>query len=325
MRKRRGQGGFSLIELSIAIVMLGLLIGMIYSFMGPQLKWKSRVETDNRMAMLRTAIEAAYRLNMRSIDADAAARLNLGAAGVVDPVAPNGQGYCVPAANALAAMAQWLRSAPAEAIRDGYGRDFCILIGARQMLAYNGQNLPHHPVAIISGGAQPQVDAGTTFVAGVLTLAGDDVGVVVDVPRLTMDAYTQTTTALSRATTALQQYYAARYQADPSRSPGIDYFGCGAAACPAGAPGNWDAANGLPTTCTGAVDMTVTAMGVLGLTREDVTDGYGQALRYDNCGAGIRSPNNATAAMQIPPFTTAVQTTLPDGTQLIATALGVAY
>jgi hypothetical protein len=71
--------------------------------------------------------------------------------------------------------------------------------------------------------------------------------------------------------------------------------------------------------------MTTTAIGVVGLVREDVTDGYGQIIQYDNCGAGIRSPSNADAAMQLPPFTTAVQSTMPDGTQLIATAVGMAY
>ncbi len=318
--------GFSMIELSVTIALLGMLTAAIYSFLGPQLKWKSRTDSDNRIALLKNGLETAYRQNMVAIDGDAQARLNLGAAGNIDPVVPNAQGYCLPPANALAPIALLLRSSPNEAIRDGYGRNFCLLIGARAVIAYKGQNLPYHPVAIVSGGPNAQVEAGTTFVNGQLTLAVDDIGVVVDTAGQIIAAYTRTMEVLARSSGAMQQYFGARYNADPARAPSIDYFGCGAAACPpAGAAGGWDGANGLPTTCAGPVAMTTTAAGVIGLSREDVTDGYGQVVQYDNCGAGLRHPSNATANMQLPPFTAAAQTTLPNGTLLMQTAVGMVF
>ncbi len=323
---RSGNGGFSMIELTVAIAMMSALTAAIYTFLGPQLKWKSRADTDNRIALLKNGLETAYRQNIVSIDGDAQARLNLGVAGIIAPVLPDGQGYCQPPAGALAPIALLLRSSPDVAIRDGYGRNFCVLVGARAVIAYNGQNLPYHPVTILSGGPNARVEAGTTFVGGQLTLAGDDIGVVVDTAGQAIAAYTRTMDVLARSAGAMQQYFGARYNADPARAPSINYFGCGAAACPpAGAAGGWDGANGLPTTCAGPVAMTTTAAGVIGLAREDVTDGYGQIIQYDNCGAGLRHPNNAAAAMQLPPFTAAAQTTLPDGTLMMQTAVGMVF
>ncbi len=322
---RAHQSGFTLIELAVAMVILGMMVGVIYKSLGPMLSWKSRADTENRMALLKGAFETAYRQNMVSIDGDAQARLNFGGAGNIDPVLPNANGYCVPPDNALAPIALLARSSPNEAIRDGYGLNFCLLIDARAAIAYNGQNLPYHPVAIVSGGPNGLVDAGTTFVNGQLTLASDDIGAVVDTAGQVIAAYTRTMEVLAKASGALQQYFGARYNADPARAPSIDYFGCGEAACPPGAAGGWDGANGLPTTCAGPVDMTTTAAGVIGLSREDVTDGYGQVVQYDNCGAGLRHPNNATAAMQLPPFTAAAQTTMPDGTLLMQTAVGMVF
>ncbi len=325
MSPKSRQTGFTLIEMAVATVVMGLMVGIIYKALGPMLSWKSRADTEQRMALLKNALETAYRQNMVTIDGDAAGTLNFGAAGNIDPINPNGNGFCVAPANALAPIALLLRSSPNQAIRDGYGLNFCLAIDPRAAIAYNGQNLPYHPVAIVSGGPNGQIDAGTLFVNGQLTLASDDIGVVVDTAGQAIGAYERTMAALSKSANALQQYYIARYQSDPARTPGTDYFGCGDAACPAAAAANWDAANGLPTTCAGPVDMTTAAIGVVGLVREDVTDGYGQIIQYDNCGAGIRSPSNAVADMQLPPFTTAVQSTMPDGTQLIATAVGMAY
>jgi len=325
MRARSRQAGFTLIEMAVATVVMGLMVGIIYKSLGPMLSWKSRADTEQRMALLKNALETTYRQNMVTIDGDAQGRLNLGGAGNIAPINPNAAGFCVAPNNALAPIALLLRSSPNQAIRDGYGLDFCLAIDPRALIPYNGQNLPYHPVAIVSGGPNGQIAAGTVFNNGQLTLASDDIGVVVDTAGQAIAAYDRTMLALSKSAGALQQYYVARYQSDPARTPGTDYFGCGDAACPAAAAANWDAANSLPTTCAGPVDMTTTAIGVVGLVREDVTDGYGQIIQYDNCGAGIRSPANAAVAMQIPPFTTAVQSTLPDGTQLIATAVGMAY
>lgn len=326
VRSLARQTGFTLIEMAVATVVIGLMVGIIYKALGPMLSWKSRADTEQRMALLKNALETAYRQNMFTIDGDAVGRLNFGAAGNIDPVNPNPNGFCDAPDNALAPIALLLRSSPNQAMRDGYGLDFCLAIDPRAPIAYNGQNLPYHPVAIVSGGPNGEIAAGTVFNNGQLTLASDDIGVVVDTAGQAIGAYERTMAALSKSAAALQQYYVARYQSDPARTPGTDYFGCGEAACPpAAAAANWDAANGLPTTCAGPVDMTTTAIGVVGLVREDVTDGYGQIIQYDNCGAGIRSPANAAANMQIPPFTTAVQSTLPDGTQLIATAVGMAY
>lgn len=323
---RFAMSGFSMIELSVVIALMGILTAAIYNFLGPQLKWKSRTDTDNRLTLLKNGLETAYRQNILSIDGDAQAEFNLGAAGIIAAVAPNAQGYCLPAAGALAPIALLLRSSPDEAIRDGYGRNFCIAIDPRAVITYNGQNLPYHPLAIVSGGPNAQIEAGTTFAGGQLTLAGDDIGVVVDTAGQAISAYAQTMNVLARASGAMQQYFSARYNADPARAPSIDYFGCGAAACPpGGASGGWDGANGIPTTCAAPVGMDTTVAGVIGLTRQDVTDGYGQILQYDNCGASLRSPGNATADMQLPPFTAAALTTLPDGTPLTQTAVGMVY
>jgi len=320
------QSGFTLAELGVAIALLAILSAALYPVIGPQMSWKSRVDTDRRMNLLRDAIETAYRQNIVAIDGDAAARLNLGAVGIIDPTAMDANRYCTPVVGALDPIAPVLKSAPADAMRDGYGLSFCVFVEARRTITYNGQDITYHPIAIVSGGPNGQIAAGTTLAGGQLTVASDDLGIVVDAAGVAIRAYTRTMEVLSRASGAMQQYFVARYNADPARAPSIDYFGCGAAACPPGAAaGGWDGANDIPTTCAGPVNMTTTAAGVIGLSREDVTDGYGQVVQYDNCGAGLRSPGNATANMQLPPFTAAAQTTMPNGALLMQTAVGMVF
>jgi len=176
----------------------------------------------------------------------------------------------------LAPIALLLRSSPDEAIRDGYGRNFCIAIDPRAVIAYNGQNLPYHPVAIVSGGPNAQVEAGTTFVGGQLTLAGDDVGMVVDTAGQAISAYAQTMIVLAPRIGAMQQYFSPvttliRHGRPPSTT---------SVAVPrlARREGFWWVGwrQWHPTTCAAPVGMDTTVAGVIGLTRQDITDGYGQ-------------------------------------------------
>ncbi len=326
------QSGFTLIELAVVIV---ILIGLaIYGMegLGNMLDFKSRVETENKIKSWRKAIESVYLDNSATIDLQTTAILRLVSGTDINPVLPASSGpsigKCTMAAANMLEFANRGGHSAADMILDGHHNSFCLYITPRLSTTVSGTPLFYHSVAIVSPGRNGRVDAGTTLdTAGNLILAAgsDDTGVLFDGRKFTADRYNQTIAAMQRTVNAYAAYYAARYQADSTRSLSNDYFSCGAAACPSTLP-RWDNNSEMISTCTGPIEMVQTTgispHTVLGLSRLDVSDGWGNLFTMDNCTDAVRSPSSTIASRQSPPYTALISATLPGGSVLSMTAVG---
>lgn len=326
------QRGFTLLEILVALVLIGGLYSIVADSFGPALAFRAEIETKEKQKDLRAAILAAYKINALQVDAEATAKLDFGAAtGVMTPVVPDATtSRCNSTDTTFLPVARFSQSSAGVIFRDGYGNPMCLYITPRQSLTISGSTIFYHSVAVVSPGRDGVVHASTALddTTGDLMLGGDDIGVLLDGRILAQSRYQLTIDSIKRAAEAYQAYFSVRYQTDPARSISVNYFACGddTTCPPAAASPTWDAGNGMPTTCAGPIPMFrttgISPHTVLGLSESDVTDGYGNVLTLDNCGATVRNPANADPNMQTPPFTAVISTTLPGGGTLSQTAVG---
>jgi prepilin-type N-terminal cleavage/methylation domain-containing protein len=321
VEKKVGQKGFSLPEMMVAIALAALFMTTITDALGPALAFFGKQDTTAKLADLRLALESAYKEDSRLVDGQADAVFTV-ASGAINPIAPNATGRCASSATTFSAIARYLPSSAGVSAVDGFGQGVCVYITTRQSWTVNGLTYPYHTIAVVSPGYDGAVDATTTLsAAGVLTLGGDDKGIVVDGRKLVGDLVSTTMGQIERASTALSSYFITRYQSNASRDMGVDYF---ARTNRSGAvTSEFDSAGSMPSTGGAAVAITNNAAHtVLGLSVADVTDPWGGTLLLDNSSDAVRNPQNATASMRSPGYTARISTTLPNGAVLERTVIG---
>jgi hypothetical protein len=153
---------------------------------------------------------------------------------------------------------------------------------------------------------------------GVLTLKGDDRGVVVDGRLLHAALFDQAAAKLAKVAEAYETYFTSRYLANPSRDVSVDYFAR-----------NWDATGLIPSTGGIFTPASVT-LAPLGLAPDDYTTPYGaiQVGNYNECvisptGAYpnicVKSPQTNGGAL---PYTAVLRVPLPGGEYLARVAVG---
>lgn len=329
LRKHRG---FSFLEVIITIGLVTLLYGVMMEGFAPAISFRAKVETESRLKALRTSLLAAYKDHMDTIDADTAQKLVIATGSEIAQQLPDATTFRCGAPNTtFLPIARYLETASTNAHLDGFGQPLCVYITPRQSVVVDGVTLNYHSVALVSAARDGRINAATTLsAAGELTLGGDDMGVLLDGRSFVQTQFQVTLDSLRRTADAYQAYFQARYQADPDRAISIDYFSCGVANCTTASSARWDVDGSMPVSGSGTngdpMD-TLTASGrpyeILGLSLSDVTDGYGQLLRMQNRGDACRNPSNSTAALTSPPFTAVIYTTLPGGTRLSQTVVGV--
>lgn len=329
----RRAGGFSLIEILVAIALMAILTFAIAPQLKYMLNFESEQDTKNRLNELLAGLQSAYQVNSFSIEGDALAELNFGAAGITAKTTATAGQRCNSTATNFNPLAQYSGHAAASLVNDGYGVPLCILINPRASTQVDGITIYYHSIAFVSAGRNNVLDPGTALnpTTGDLTLGGDDVGVLFDGRKFGLDRYNATVLNMQKVASAYSQYYTARYQSDPSRSISTDYFAlCGSsdAVCYPTYSSRWDASGLMSTTCSSGPVPMYTSGGtgpnaVLGLSQNDVTDGFGNIMTMDNCSNAVRSPNNTTgASYSIPPYTAAISTTIPGNQVITQTAVG---
>ncbi len=322
--------GFSLIEIVVAISLMAIMTVAI----APQLKYlinfQAAADTQNRLSELQSGFSTAYLANMTQIEADPNDEINFGAAGIMSPATAAPGARCSAAAANFIPWSQYTGHAAGSLVNDGYGAPLCILINPQASVAMNGINLYYHTVAFISTGPNNVLDNGTALNAlGNLTLAGDDTGVLFDGRAFSVQKYTLTADKMKVIAQALEEYYVARYQSDPSRSSSIDYWSNGASSPD---PVRWDSSNpgnliNYTTTASplyiGTGQPTTDLSVALSLSKDDVTDGYGNIIQFENASQNVRSPDNGSANLAIPPYTALLTTTLPGNVSYAQAIVGV--
>lgn len=322
------QKGFTLVELLVSTTIIILFSSYFMKDIGSVLDYKSRLETENKLKAWRNGVESVYLANTSTIDNDALAKLVLLDATQILPTAIGTNRRCNLTAATAKQFANRAGFSAGDLILDGHKQQFCLLMTPRLTDTVNGTTLYYHSIAVVSAGSNGRIETTTTLDAtGNLNIDAttDDVGILFDGRQFSIDRYNQTMAAMSRTVDAYNAYYAARYQSDGTRSLSTDYFSCGAATCPS-TVARWDVSGEMISTCSGAIDMVRTTgtspHNVLGLSTIDVTDGWGQLFKLDNCTNNVRSPNNTNTARNNPPYTASISTTLPGGSVMSMTAVG---
>ena len=322
-----GCRGFTLTEMAIVLAVMVPLVLFVLDVLGPMLAFQGGLDNRRQLAEVRQAFTAAYRDNPVTVDSEAGARFVL-PGGTIEAVGPDATtGRCGSGPATLAPLARYLSQSASTAFRDGFAAPMCILMTARLSRAIGGVDTFYRLVAVVAPGPNGRLDtigacATALSAAGELTLCGDDEGVMVDGFNIAADLLRQTLVRMQMAATAYQVYFQSRAQADPSRDASINYFASG------GTPAErWDVGVPIPLSACSAPSPLLVAGGTgpsttLGLSSIDVTDHYGQVMQYDNCSNQVRSPQNADAAQQVPPYTASIVTTLPGGTVLRVNAVG---
>jgi prepilin-type N-terminal cleavage/methylation domain-containing protein len=313
--------GFTLIEMMVAMALASILIVLISNATGPGITFFARLETDSRLKDLRVALTAAYNDNATKVDATSAAVFTT-ALGTVTPLVPSVNNLCVGSPTMFNAIARYLNTSASDAWHDGFGRSFCVYITPIQNISVNSITFNYHSIAIVSAGVDGAIDSNTALSGlGILTLGGDDKGVLIDGRSLMQDKVSQSLAIVNRSADAYQTYFNTRYLANTTRDISVDYF---ANTDRGGNPSNsWDFGGAMPNTGGNAVNMVnIGAHTVLGLTLSDVTDAFGQILMIDNSSDAVRNPQNSTGALQTPGFTARISTVLPGGQQLSRTVIG---
>jgi prepilin-type N-terminal cleavage/methylation domain-containing protein len=322
MSAKRTQSGFTLVEMLIAMILLGLAVSVTVQASGAALQFFNRLETDQRLKELRMSLMEAYRQNSTFVESNTGAWFTT-SEGTVSPSQPNGSGYCVNTTEtSFNALGRYLSTSPSLIFKDGHGMPFCVFITPQQTSNVNGQDLTFHSVAIVSGGRDGVVEGATRFSdVGILSTAGDDQGVVIDGRALVTERYFETVNRIRRIADAYQAYFQNQYLANSSRDASVDYF------ANTDRSGNASAlfdGSGIAASSRGAA-VTMSSIGLdiaLGLSQTDVTDAYGQLILVDNSSNAVRSPDNSTLALQIPPFTARISTLLPNGTVISQSVIG---
>lgn len=319
--RMKKQQGFTLLEMMFAMGLASILIVLISNATGPGITFFSRLETDGRLKDLRMALTAAYNDNATTVDAVSSAVFTT-PAGTLAQLTPTVNNLCVGGPTTFTAIGRYLATSASDIWHDGFGRSFCVYITPMQSITVNSITFNYHSVAVVSAGVDGAIDTTTSLSpVGVLTLGGDDKGILIDGRALMQDKVSQSLAVVNRSADAYQTYFNTRYLANTTRDISIDYFAKSDRG--GNASSSWDVNGSMPNSGGAAVSMTaISAHTVLGLTPSDITDAFGQILLIDNSSDAVRNPQNSTAALQTPGYTARISTALPGGQTLSRTVVG---
>lgn len=315
------QRGASLLEVMMVVAILALLVPSIMAMVQPFMNFYGKVNTDNRLKDLRTAITATYNAYAVNIDAQSTATLTT-PDGTLSQVLPVSN-QCAGTSTTFVAAKRFLNTSAAEIYRDGFGRSLCVWISPRLSASYSGVNYYYHNALIVSPGVDGSIDATTKINAdGSITVGGDDRSAFVDGRSIVLAKLQQTSALMDRIAAAYQNYFTSRYMVNTSRDIAVSYFANGAPSW--GTADNWDTSGWLVSTAGAAQALTWNNLYQgLGLSLSDVTDAWGQTIQLDNSSNATRNPDNqASTTMQSPPYTAILSTSLPGGLTMVRTVTG---
>lgn len=223
--RRSAQKGFTLMEIMIAMALISVISLVMLSPLGYWMDYSQRMETDNRLQDIRSALERYYETNAMAIDsASVVAPTQLGVFTTNVPAPGN---RCPDQVASFQAIAPLLRDTPDKVALDGHKNPWCFSVTAPIAVSRDGTTLSYRNIAIISTGKNGILDAGTSVsAAGVVTLdpAGDDKAIMLSGLDIQYKKLTETLQRMQKIANSYELYFTTRYLANASRDMTIYYF-----------------------------------------------------------------------------------------------------
>jgi prepilin-type N-terminal cleavage/methylation domain-containing protein len=315
---RRGAArGFTLVEMMIAMGVMTLLVVALSNTLTPAISFYGKQQTNVKLADLQQAFEISYRDEAPVVNAGTGQIWTL-SLGAIAPVVVNPGGRCESNPDTFGPLRSYLSGSASDAWRDGHGQGMCVFVTGLLSGTAGGYSYPYRSVAVVSAGLDGTIDPTSRLSAdGVLTLAGDDRGFIVDGRKAALGQVQDAVRKIDRLADAYGTYFNTRFMSNVARDVAINYF---ANTDPSGATSTlYDTAGAMPSTRGAAVAVTsIGAHTILGLTVDDVTDPWGRVLLIDNSSDAVRHPGNASPALRAPGYTARITTPVPGTTQVIA-------
>lgn len=307
------QRGFTAIELILAVSIIAVFSAVLLSGYGAYIDQNQKDETRIRLKQIRLALTEAYRRQVLTVSGGPAGSATFG--GTVMSNNTN-----LTAAN-IGLIQQFATLSPAVLALDGFNQPVRLFASDELTQVVAGTTLRYRVIAVVAPGRNSAVDSAFNVATGVLTVAGDDEGEIINGYAIVREVYDETVKRVDRLANAYGTYFQTRYMADSARNVSTNYF---ANTDPTGAVSpSWDQTGAVATSLgavANAADLGVQA--ALGLAPADLQTTFGQAIQIDNSSNDVNQPHNATATRQFPPFSARVIVALPGGETLIRTVVG---
>lgn len=308
--------GFSLLEVLLALALTMLMSGLVAASFSPWLGFQQDSDTVQRLGTVQALWLAWLEAHADAVEQQGqAAALPLG-----DNLIADGTVFAGPAWPPRLALA--LGSAGAALVEDGFHQPWTLRVSQGLVRDDQGVALHYHVLAVLSPGANGHFEAGTRFdpQTGLLSLAGDDRGVLIDGWPAARRQRAVLESRLERAAALWQDWFRARWEGDPERDPSIDYF---AGPCPDDLLASaWDgASDALPANCAGSTDPAAAGRR-LGLSAGELLDPTGLPLGFDALSEATRNPDQPDPGQRAPPYSARVSGKLPGGVLIARTVLG---
>lgn len=319
LKKSYRTGGFTLLEILIALAVMVILGGILYPSLMAEIHFSNRSTTRARLATLRRAVTQAYTQDAMVID-------TLPAGSTTTPTITFDEtstetlatGNAAPPGNpslyqsGMAVLAQYANMSTPQLVQDGFGRPWQVFVSDPLIDTYQGVTLTYHDIAFVSNDGGPETASGQTLNAqtafdpatGILTLGGHDVGVVIDGDTVERALLQKTLRRMRLVANEYATFFLSQYESNPNRDISVDYF---ASAPPNGAnAASWDAASPIlnsangngpgyafpgnnatgalagPSLCDVQPATTTAFQTTLGLSTTDVTSAWGYPLGFGN-------------------------------------------
>lgn len=354
---RAKAAGFTLWEVLIALTLIAIMTAMLYPGLSSELNFSRRETTQAKLTELQKALIDAYTNNAWMIDSQSGSEIQFSSS--PSRVLKTGN-----AANpqtrtnvqsGFETMSEYAGKSAPDLALDGFNAPWKVFVSKRLSKQWRGTTIYYHVVALVSNngrglhGSGQTLNAATSFNAktGQLKLGGHDQGIVVSGYPIEVKLARRTLKKMQSVASEYEQYFTARYLANSSRDPTLDYFtSSSSSSC---ASSYYDSSNPVKSTYavrnsnpswrfrspTGGTDTDYWVMSkgttlsplaqALGISPQSTKDAWGNPMGYLNNTGGIpdvRTPCSFSASMQSPPWTAQIAAWFPGNVLFTISAVG---
>jgi len=227
---RPQQRGFTLVEVLIALALISAISLVAMGAITPWIGFKQKLDTERRLQDVRNGMLAMYDRRAMEVEAQVGGRFAEFTNSVPAP-GIDGLPRCDSQMDAFATNSMLFSEFPQQLSIDGYSNPWCIFISNPILETRDNVQLWYRNIAVVSLGPDGVLEAGTALTpAGVLSVAGDDLGVAVTGRDVQAPKLKDTLSRLNRVAQAYENFFTARYLAYADRDITRYYFADGGVA-----------------------------------------------------------------------------------------------